>query len=178
MTIENPEQVKESIPILQTIVNLTDDNKFMADIHNAALQALTVAKRCVSFGIYRYNNYLGFGKGIFIMKNINDERYDPEHPEELLKISFPEGPLIFGKRRDMEYFNDFFKALQEVEPDYIEPANHALYYKPEKAAKAWEHYEKTIMEYMDGNVVREKAWRLEQAIKEYERLKAEVESET
>ena len=178
MIIKNEEQVKESIEKLKNVIKLTQDNSFMSDVCREAKRALEIAERCVNFGIYSENNSLEYGCGIYIMKgSMNDKRYNPKKPEELLKISFPTGAYIFGERYDKAYFERFFDELKECEPDYIDTLNKALYYKPQNARKAWEHYKTVYKKYMDGNRERQKEWKLEQAKKEYERLLKESKGE-
>lgn len=178
MRIENETQVNESIAKLKKVIKLTRDNSFLADVNIEAKKALEIAERCVNFGIYTESNALEYGCGIYIMVgSINDTRYNPEKPEELLKISFPTGAYIFGKRYDVEYFDKFFEELKNCEPDYIDTLNNALYYKPQNARRAWEHYKTVYKKYMDGNKERQKEWKLEQAKKEYERLLKESKGE-
>lgn len=171
MRIESNEQVYKSIPVLKKIVKMTKDNPYMEDVYREAERALKNAERCERFGICSRGNDLGYGCGIYVMHHIcNVETYDETQPEELLTISFPTGAFIFGDRYDTEYFKEFYSELLEVEPDYHDTINHALYYKPEKAKKAWEHYREIYQKYMRNNGERIKEWKLEQAKRKYEEL--------
>lgn len=175
MRFESDEQVNTSIPVLKKVVEMTKDDTYMEDVYRAAKCALKNAERCKRFGIYSTNNGLEYGCGIYLMHNIpNDKTYDEAHPEELLKISFPTGAYIFGERYDTEYFDEFYDELLEIKPDYHDRLNRALYYKPQNAKRAWEHYRETYQKYMRNNRERVKVWELNEAKKEYEALLKDV----
>lgn len=68
--------------------------------------------------------------------------------EQLLRISFSTGAYTFGEY-NRNYFNKFFKELQEVKPKYVDELNSSLYYDYSNAKKAYEHYEKTYKKYKE-----------------------------
>ena len=178
MRIENQDQVNESIPVLKKIVKMTKDNSYLEDVYRNAKAAIKNAERCAKFGIYTTSSNLEYGCGIYLMQRIpNVKEYDTEHPEELLKISFPTGAYIFGNHYDTEYFEEFYNELLEVEPDYHDRLNNALYYKPDKSKKAWEHYRETYKKYVRNNRERCKKFELEEARKKYEALLKDVSAD-
>jgi hypothetical protein len=159
---------------LEEFIGKVFDNSYLSGLLHDAKYLLEVAKRCVKFQIYNESQSLGYGMGIYTMKYIYDDRF--KGPEELLKISFPTGAYIFGEHYDKEYFKEFWEELKECEADYIDEANKELFYKPENAKKAWEHYQTVYKKYREGNKKRMKKVQLQEAKKRYEKLLAEVEN--
>ena len=104
----NEEEVKKSIPLLKEFIEKTSGNGYLSGIMHDAKYLLDVAERSVKFGIYNESQSLGYGMGIYTMKNIYDDRF--KGPEELLKISFPTGAYIFGEHYDKEYFMEFWRG--------------------------------------------------------------------
>lgn len=170
------EEIRQAYPKLMQIKEIIGDNKYLQDSIHGINGAMGIAERCMKFDIWTDNTYFGQGLGIYTMQQIYDERYDPEHPEELLVISFPSGPYIFCRNADHydhEYFDRFYSELREAtDPDYEYEKGHELYFKPEKARKAWDTYEALFEKYREGSKDRWLETEIKEAEERLESLKA------
>lgn len=172
MTSEKIEKLKAAKKHLENIVAECDGNDCLDFIRSDALSLLKTINRCELFGIWSNTRSIEYGVCCGKYDKIpNCSTY--AGGEDLLNISFPTGAYIFGERYDTKYFDEFFAELQDVPPDYIDKINHSLYYRPEKAAKAYEHYRATCKKYIDNNKARVKQWQIENLKKQLHELEGD-----
>lgn len=84
---------------------------------------------------------------------------DGRQPEDeyLFTVSFPTGAFIFGdgdtfnKDYPTDFFQKFWLELKSYKPDYIDEANHCLYWKLDNAKDAFNNYEAVLKKYHDLN---------------------------
>lgn len=171
MTDYRIEELKAARPILEKIVVDCTGNNELCAIKQEAERLLGIISRCEMFGIWSDSENIKYGIYYGNIENPNCSDYDSGEP--LLKISFPTGAYIFGKRYDINFFNEFFAELQEVTPKYIDRINHALYYSPENAKKAYAHYQKTLTKYTEMNSKRKKMWKIEELARQLKELEDE-----
>lgn len=170
MTEQQIADAKAAIPVLKQIREQCGDNYWLQDIAKRCSSWLEDFDRCQMFDIWSTDRNLEYGCGTYKMDYISNVGHIDK--QWLLEISFPTGAFIFGERYDTEYFNKFFDELLdgEVKPDYVDRLNKALYYKPDKARKAWDHYKAVYKKYMNGNKERMKEWKKAKLRKELEEL--------
>lgn len=89
--------------------------------------------------------------------------------EWLLAICFPTGGYIFGEDYPKETFTAFFEELASLNPDYLDTANHCLYFGKERAGHAFtsfggvfEKYRALAKEERDRNKIAELKRRLKE----------------
>jgi len=97
---------------------------------------------------------------------------DGRQPEDeyLFTVSFPTGAYIFGEDYETDFFKKFWLELKEFKPDYIDEANHCLYWKLENAKDAFNNYDATLKKYYELNKEDVKRRRIEKMKKELEQL--------
>jgi len=128
-------------------------------------------------------DYQSFGEkkiGLFGEKYMRTISWsvDGRQPEDeyLFTVSFPTGAYIFGdggtfnKDYPAEFFQKFWLELKSYKPDYIDEANHCLYWKLENAKEAFNNYESVLKKYHDLNREDIKQRRIEKMKKELEQL--------
>jgi hypothetical protein len=71
--------------------------------------------------------------------------------ERLIKFSYPTGAYIFGGDYPCEFFKKFFLELKSFNPDYIDSANSALYFKLENAKEVFNNYDAILKKYYELN---------------------------
>lgn len=81
--------------------------------------------------------------------------------ETLLKISFPNGPYVFGGDYPRDLFTEFFNVLKDYKPSYIDTKNNSLYYSLDNAGKVKSDFEKIFNDHKDMY----KKWSAENKIK-------------
>lgn len=95
--------------------------------------------------------------------------------EWLFKLSFPTGAYVFGDHYPRNLFNKFFNELKsEFKPKYSDTANHALYFSPDNAKKAFEGYKGIIEKYQSMIDEDKKLSRLEELKLEISKLEEEI----
>lgn len=172
MSDDRIKAAKAAKPILESIVKECSDNIELHDIKLNAEMKLANIYRCELFDIWSDSPSIEYG--VYCGK-IVDIPNCPEYNggENLLKISFPTGAYIFGNRYDSEYFDEFFMELQKFPAKYIDSINDALYYSPNQARKAYEHYRKTLTKYKEMNSKRKKMWKIKELARQLKELEDE-----
>ena len=164
---------KAALPLLEQMSEATDylsdsvwDLRVLKDRVKAAYRQADKISRwgicCKEDGNIEYGCRIGYYDHISNHGDIDRE--------ELLNISFPTGPFIFGDRYDCEYFTQFYNELKEVPPKYVDDLNKSLYYSIDNGEEAWTHYRETYEKYMAGNKQRNKEWLIKQKQMELEAL--------
>ena len=97
---------------------------------------------------------------------------DGRQPEDeyLFTVSFPTGAYIFGEDYATDFFQKFWLELKTYKPDYIDEANHCLYWKLENAKDAFNNYDSVLKKYYELNKEDVKRRRIEKMKKELEQL--------
>ena len=171
------EEAKAALPLCKQIIELCGDNYWLNEVKVRCEDRVRMIERCQLFDIWDNRCELEYGCGMYKIDHICN--YGDIEKQWLLEIHFPTGAYIFGDRYDREYFNQFMQELWDeslggVEPDYKDLINHSLYYKPEKARKAWDHYLATWKKYNEGNKERLKEWKKQKLRKELEELERSI----
>lgn len=76
----------------------------------------------------------------------SDDDTQPED-EWLFVISYPTGAFIFGEDYQQETFKQYFDELKGFEPEYVDTANHNLYYTADKAKAVFEKVDEVFKKY-------------------------------
>ena len=80
---------------------------------------------------------------------------DDRQPEDgwYLCIGFSTGAYIFGKdyESQKQLFQDFFQELKSYKPDYLDTANHNLYWKIENAKPIYDNFNEILKKYYEKN---------------------------
>jgi hypothetical protein len=84
---------------------------------------------------------------------------DGRQPEDelLFSISFSTGAYIFGdggtfcKDYPTDFFKKFWLELKEYKPDYVDEANHGLYWKVENAKDIFNSFDDVLNKYYQLN---------------------------
>lgn len=77
--------------------------------------------------------------------------------ELLFSLSFSTGPYIFGygdifdKDYPTEFFHRFWLELKTYNPDYVDEANHGLYWKVENAKEIFNSFDEILKKYYELN---------------------------
>lgn len=97
---------------------------------------------------------------------------DGRQPEDemLLKIYFPTGAYIFGEDYAVNFFQKFWLELKSFKPDYIDEANHSLYWRLDNAKDVFNLFDETLKKYYELNREDAKQRRIEKMKKELEQL--------
>lgn len=97
---------------------------------------------------------------------------DGRQPEDemLLKIYFPTGAYIFGEDYAVNFFQKFWLELKSFKPDYIDEANHSLYWRLDNAKGVFNLFDETLKKYYELNREDAKQRRIEKMKKELEQL--------
>jgi len=97
------------------------------------------------------------------------------HPAELMMISFPSGPYMFGDDYCKDFFDDFLNDIINANPcpDFIDRRNGAVYYRPLNASKGYDNYKRILKNYKEKNVDRLRKLKIEKLQREIERLESE-----
>lgn len=96
--------------------------------------------------------------------------------ENLFFLSFPTGAYIFGdgtifnKDYPTVFFEKFWLELKTYKPDYIDEANHCLYWKLENAKEMFNSFEDVLKKYYELNKDDVKQRRIEKMKKDLEQL--------
>lgn len=106
---------------------------------------------------------------------------DGRQPEDelLMTLKFPTGAYIFGdggifnKDYPTQFFQKFWIELKSYNPDYIDEANHCLYWKIENAKTIFNSFNDVLNKYYKLNSEDIKQRRIEKMKKELEQLEKE-----
>lgn len=106
----------------------------------------------------KVGNYITIGKWGKQYNRVISWSIDGRQPDNeiLLQISFPIGPYTFGNSTDnedypKEFFSKFFPELKSYNPDYIDDANSALYWKINNAKDIFNSFDIIFQKYQDLN---------------------------
>jgi len=96
--------------------------------------------------------------------------------ENLFTFSFPTGAYIFGdggifnKDYPTVFFEKFWLELKTYKPDYIDEANHSLYWKLENAKEIFNSFDDILNKYYELNKDDVRQRRIEKMKKDLEQL--------
>ena len=131
--------------------------------------------------IYRFNASVSMRGGdgyIGTISKIYNSDKQPSKPQLLLKISHSTGAYIFGNYYPIDFFNEFFKELQDkTKVEYVDPINHSLYYTLENAMESISIYNEVYAEYREKNKENYNKVMIEQKKLEIEKLQKELYKE-
>lgn len=163
-----------------------DDLKRKADVHVFYLTlkekyGLRVANHQIhstdynKIGDYKVIGWFGESYKRTISWSVDGRQ--PEN-ELLFKVGFPTGAFIFGYNKPYrnddypkEFFNKFFEELKSFNPDYVDDANHCLYWKIENAKEAFNSFNDVLTKYHELNKEDVKQRKIKEMEDELERLR-------
>lgn len=125
------------------------------------------------FGEYRSIGVFGEKHNRRISWSVDGRQ--PEN-ELLFMIGFPTGPYIFGdgdiynKDYPQGFFQKFWLELKSFNPDYVDEANHALYWSVENAKEVFNSFEEILEKYNELNREDIKQRRIDKMKKELAKL--------
>lgn len=90
--------------------------------------------------------------------------------ELLLQISFPTGAYIFGGDYPTDLFQRFWLELKTFNPDYIDEANHSVYWEIRDAKEVFNSFDDLLKKYYEINKEDFKIRKIEKMKKELEKL--------
>ena len=161
-----------------------DDLKRRADLHLYGLElkekyGLDIdPKRVDNPGWMRFGEYKGIGMYGEKHGRTISWSVDGRQPvdERLLQICFPTGAYIFGSSFNDDYpvelFQKFWMDLKLFGPDYVDEANHGLYWKIENAKDVFNAFDSILKKYHEINKVDAKQRAIDKLEKELKQLKA------
>lgn len=117
------------------------------------------------------NVHLTFIDGINSTISWSDNGEQP-NGEYLIKFSYPTGAYIFGGDYPTDFFQKFFLELKTYNPDYIDSANHSLYFKLSNAKEIFNDYDSILKKYYELNKEDIKQRKIIDMQKELDKLKS------
>lgn len=149
-TEEMKPDILEAIPILKTIQEQMNGNKYMNDIFERAGELLENAERCKKFDIWNKDTFRVYEWAYFQIVDVIEQggyRVEFDPPRELLRIEFPTRAAIFWNNRT--YYEMFIDEIDRVtKPDYHCSSFGTFFYEPEHARESLDKIVKIKNKYM------------------------------
>lgn len=121
----------------------------------------------VKFGDYKMVSWFGPKYNRSISWSVDGRQ---PKDELLFFVSFSTGAYIFGGDYPVEFFQKFWLELKSFNPDYIDEANHSIYWKIENAKIPFNEFDSVLKKYNELNREDIKKRRIEEMRLELERL--------